>query len=310
MSKENYSSNIFGVLANGIKIYLSNIDRFLLYMLFPVFGQVLGIALALVFPLLFSNKIIAKTNSVSSALLYVLLLAIPGILIFMKAFWDYMIAYVALNSMTEAAVLTGKVYDFPSHNEVATRRIFKYIGFLMFLGILLFIGMTPFCIVPACVVWVYFVLIFQVFTFEPEISIKQCYKRSFQLIRGNWLQTAILLVFLIFFSIYIISQGITVVFDYLNVSSFFRSRFDFIGEALPLETINEYLNQLKLKSISVEMISDILYMTVITSIISGITLPIRSICWSLWYKGLSDKKTINEPAKKIKKRKQKASKEE
>ncbi len=45
MSKYEIKNSIWFVLAEGIKIYFSNIDKFLVYMLFPVFGQVLGIAL-------------------------------------------------------------------------------------------------------------------------------------------------------------------------------------------------------------------------------------------------------------------------
>ena len=126
MSKYKMKNSIWFVLFEGLKIYFSNIDKFILYMLFPVLGQVLGIALCFGLTLGLSDKIAAKADSISSAMLFILLLAIPGLLIFAKAFWDYVVAYVALNSMTEGAVTSGKVYDFKSHNEVATRRSFKY----------------------------------------------------------------------------------------------------------------------------------------------------------------------------------------
>ena len=45
MSKYKMKNSIWFVLFEGLKIYFSNIDKFILYMLFPVLGQVLGIAL-------------------------------------------------------------------------------------------------------------------------------------------------------------------------------------------------------------------------------------------------------------------------
>ena len=93
-----------------------------------------------------------------------------------------------------------------------------------------------------------------------------------------------------FFSIFIITQGITVVFDYLNITKFVCSIFDFIGKAVPLDLVNKGLVYLKQPVITVDMISHWMFTTVLSCIVAGLTLPIRSICWSLWYKNLSDMK--------------------
>lgn len=289
MSKYKMKNSIWFVLFEGLKIYFSNIDKFILYMLFPVLGQVLGIALCFGLTLGLSDKIAAKTDSISSAMLFILLLAIPGLLIFAKAFWDYVVAYVALNSMTEGAVTSGKVYDFKSHNEVATRRSFKYIGFLLILSVLMSLGTSIFFIIPGFVLWIYLILIFQIFTFEPDLSIWECYKKSFVLVKGDWGRTFSLMLILAFFSIFIITQGITVVFDYLNLTKSVCSIFDFIGKLLPLHTINHAFSYARLPyNITVEMVSNWIFVTMLSCIVAGLTLPIRSICWSLWYKNLSD----------------------
>lgn len=289
MSKYKMKNSIWFVLFEGLKIYFSNIDKFILYMLFPVLGQVLGIALCFGLTLGLSDKIAAKADSISSAMLFILLLAIPGLLIFAKAFWDYVIAYVALNSMTEGAVTSGKVYDFKSHNEVATRRSFKYIGFLLILSVLMSLGTSIFFIIPGFVLWIYLILIFQIFTFEPDLSIWECYKKSFVLVKGDWGRTFSLMLILAFFSIFIITQGITVVFDYLNLTKSVCSIFDFIGKLLPLHTINHAFSYARLPyNITVEMVSNWIFVTILSCIVAGLTLPIRSICWSLWYKNLSD----------------------
>lgn len=289
MSKYKMKNSIWFVLFEGLKIYFSNIDKFILYMLFPVLGQVLGIALCFGLTLGLSDKIAAKADSISSAMLFILLLAIPGLLIFAKAFWDYVVAYVALNSMTEGAVTSGKVYDFKSHNEVATRRSFKYIGFLLILSVLMPLGTSIFFIIPGFVLWIYLILIFQIFTFEPDLSIWECYKKSFVLVKGDWGRTFSLMLILAFFSIFIITQGITVVFDYLNLTKSVCSIFDFIGKLLPLHTINHAFSYARLPyNITVEMVSNWIFVTILSCIVAGLTLPIRSICWSLWYKNLSD----------------------
>lgn len=290
MSKYKLKNSIFFILWEGIKIYFSNIDKFLLYMLFPVFGQVIGIALSFVLSLGFADKVVQKSDSPAVALLMILLLAIPGLLIFAKAFWDYMVAYVALNSMTEGAVTTGKVYDLDSHNEVATQRGWKYIGFLIILSVLMSLGSSIFFIIPGFVLWIYFILVFQVFTFEPDLSITDIFKRSFLLVKGNWARTFILMAVLGFFSMYILTEGITVVFDYLNLTASASSIFNFISNLIPLDLVNKILVHANQPIITNEMISKTIFVSVLGMIISGLTLPIRSICWSLWYKNLSDVK--------------------
>lgn len=290
MSKYKLKNSIFFILWEGIKIYFSNIDKFLLYMLFPVFGQVIGIALSFGLSLGFADKVVQKADSPAVALLMILLLAIPGLLIFAKAFWDYMVAYVALNSMTEGAVTTGKVYDLASHNEVATQRGWKYIGFLIVLSVLMSLGSSIFFIIPGFVHWIYFILVFQIFTFEPDLSITDIFKRSFLLVKGNWARTFILMAVLGFFSMYILTEGITVVFDYLNLTASASSIFNFISNLIPLDLVNKILVHANQPIITNEMISKTIFVSVLGMIISGLTLPIRSICWSLWYKNLSDVK--------------------
>ena len=304
MSKYKIKNSIWLVLAEGIRIYFTNIDKFLTYMLFPVFGQLIGILLSFGLSLGFANQIVARVENPWVAFLLVLLLAIPGLLVFVKAFWDYMVAYVALNSMTEGAISTGKVYDFQSHNEVATRRTWAFVLLLLAVGVLSSIGSSIFFIIPASVLWIYFIIVFQVFTFEPDLKIHEYFKRSFLLVREHWFRTCVLMLVLAFFSIFIITQGISVVFDYLNLTNKICMLFDPISSALPIAFINEILTLFKLPIITTEMISEKLYFSILYAIIMGLTLPIRSICWTLWYMNLSEvelkKQNSNKKSKKQK----------
>ena len=94
MSKPVIKNSIFSILTEGLSIYISNIDKFILYMLFPVFGQIFGIILSFGLSLGFAEKVMNKVDNPLSGLLIVLLLALPGLLIFCKAFWEFMVAYV------------------------------------------------------------------------------------------------------------------------------------------------------------------------------------------------------------------------
>lgn len=292
MAKEKIKNSIWAVIFDGLKIYFSNIDKFVLFMLFPVFGQIIGIILAFTLTIGLADRVAQKAATMTSAMGIILLLAIPGLLIFMKAFWDYMVAYVALNSMTEGALTTGKVYDFQSHREVATRRAFKYIGLLLIVGILSFFGLIGSMIliglVPTIILWVFFVLVYQVFTFEDDLSITECFKRSFNLIEGNWWRTLILMIILWFFSIYIITEGVSVIFDCLHLTDRICSVFDIVGNNIPaLSDINETLKYFGLNIITVQEISKTIFMVIISTIVTGMSLPIRCICCTLWYKTLT-----------------------
>ncbi len=289
MSKEIVKNNIFSVLAEGIKIYVSNIDKFIIYMLFPVFGQIFGILLSFGLSLGFAQKVFEKVENPLHALIIVLLLAMPGLLIFAKAFWEYMIAYIALNSMTQGALTTGKVYDIPSHKEVATRRTIKYIALIVIIGCLSSIATSIFFIIPGFILWIYFILVYQVFTFEQDLKIQEYFKRSFLLIKGSWFRTFILLAILAFFSIFIITVGTTVIFDYLNLSEKIYSCFTMYTNTIPLDLTNKILVYLKMPLVTPHLIAQAIWFTILFTIIAGLTLPIRSICWTLWYMGLVQK---------------------
>lgn len=295
MSKYKLKNSIWFVLFEGLKIYFLNIDKFFLYMLFPVFGQIIGIALAMGLSLSLMQTVVEKTDNALTALLYVILLAVPGLLIFAKAFWDYMVAYVALNSMTEGAVTTGKVYDFQSHNEVATRRTMSYVVFLLVICALSSVGSTIFFIIPGFIVWIYLILVYQVFTFEPDLNITDILKRSFLLVKGSWFRTLAILAILTFFSIFIITQGVIVIFDFLNITNWICSILDEYTSMFPLELVNEILEYCNLQIITPTMISHLILTSALSFVVAGLTLPIRSICWTLWYMVLSDASAKKSP---------------
>ena len=108
-----------------------------------------------------------------------------------------------------------------------------------------------------------------------------------------------------FFSIFIITEGVTVIFDYLHLTEKAASLFDFIGNAMPLEYINKALAYAGAKTLTVNYISKLIFTSCLGLIIAEFTLPIRSICWTLWYMSLSESKNNKNEEKPKKSKKSK-----
>lgn len=283
MAKEDKS--IWLVFFEGIKIYALNIHKFLLYMAFPVLGQLIGLVMIFGLTYWFTGNYqnlavkYAPLNDFSTLLTVVVITIIPGLLIFMKAFWDYLVAYGAVNSMTEGYLNTGKVYDFRAHNEVVTNRTFSYIILWLLFGTFAFLSVIPVFWIIGAVFFIYFILIFQVFTFEQGISPVGYFKRSMSLVKGKFARTFLLMILLGIFTYYFLPAGLSVIFDYLNLTDILAKVFEAWAYTLPLEPLEQF-------NITPALIGNELVKELIFLIVVGFTLPVRSICWTLWYKNL------------------------
>ena len=144
MAKVKVENNFIWIILAAIRIYSTNFLKFCGYMLFPVLGQILGLLLVFCLAGLYSAYLpdLAEKypafREYSTIILCLLAITIPGLLIFMKAFWDYLVAYGAINSITEGFLTTGKIYDYPAHNATITSHSFKYIVLLVFIFYILF----------------------------------------------------------------------------------------------------------------------------------------------------------------------------
>ena len=115
-----------------------------------------------------------------------------------------------------------------------------------------------------------------------------------------------LMIILGFFSIYIITEGVSVIFDCLHLTDKVCSVFDFIGNSFDLEYVNKALRYANQPEITVNLISKAIFMMTLSTIVSALSLPIRSICYTLWYKTMTlvkDNQTEQSRQKKIKKTK-------
>ncbi len=291
------SKTTFGIFAESIGLYFSNFDKFLKYMTFPVLGQILGLGIVLVFLYFFTEnmpKFIEKypnLNDINTLIIFSIIITLPGLAIFCKAFWEYLKAYVAVNSMLDNMLKSGKVYDFKAHSQVAEKRVFQFIGLWFILGIFGLLAAFPLLWVIGGIVAVYLVLVFQVFTFEPKLSPIGCIKRSFNLIKGHFGSTFVLLILNGILTCFLIPQIFVKLSELSGFANWLSGVFLPIANLIPDINLQDY----GLKPITSFDISKIIVESIILQIIIQYTLPQRSILWSLWYKEQSKKGESNIP---------------
>lgn len=295
MAKSKLNGTVLGVLWDGVKIFCVHFKKYFLYMLFPVLGQFAGLFWVFGTSYLFTQNLdyltreIPALDNFMTIMICLMLITLPGLILWMKAFWDYLVSYGALNSMTEAAMSTGKIYDFPAYNAVVTKRAGKFICIWLLFSLFSLVAAIPFCWVLGLIFFVYFVLIFQVFTFEEDVSPSGCFKRSLMLVKGNFARTLAVMVVLFAVTYYFLELGVSVIFDALKISQLFYGLLEGWASSIPLDSVNAILAMGGSVQITPLDISKSIVQQVIFLLVVGFTLPLRSIVWTLWYKSLSDK---------------------
>lgn len=290
MSKKN--QNILEIFAESLKLYFSNFDKFTQYMTFPVLGQIAGLGLVFLLTYFYAKNMpilmlkIPALNDFSILFIIAILITLPGLAIFVKAFWEYLVAYGAINSMLENMLRSGKVYDFDAHTELIKRRTMPFVGLWLLFGVFSLIALIPFFWVPCAVFVIYFVLVFQVFTYEPELSPVGCVRKSLLLVKGNFLKTFVLFALVGVLTYSLVPQIINLFCEYTRLTLLFKNLFiPFINE-LPIADLNAVLSKMYIPPLKVEDIALFTVSTFIAQIIIQYTLPLRSILWGLWYRKL------------------------
>ena len=94
MAKNKLSGSIWGVLGDGVKLYCVHFKQFALYMLFPVLGQMAGLFWVFATSYLFSKNLdyltreIPALDSFGTIMISLMLITLPGLILWMKAFWE------------------------------------------------------------------------------------------------------------------------------------------------------------------------------------------------------------------------------
>lgn len=287
MTKQNKTP--LGIFAESIGLYFSNFDKFVQYMSFPVLGQIAGLGLVLLITFFYTQNLpnlIEKypaLNNFNALILLSIIITLPGLAIFIKAFWDYLVAYGAINSMLDNMLKSGRVYDFDAHTELVKRRSVPFVGLWFLFGIFSILAICPLFWVVCGILAVYFVLVFQIFTFEPELSPAGCVKRSLNLIKGHFASTFMLMAFVGLLTYLFIPQIVIKLFDIGNINNFFANLIMPIVSQLPDLNLQIY----GLPEISKENIALFTIQTFVAQILIQYTLPLRSILWSMWYRELA-----------------------
>lgn len=302
--------SIWLVFFEGLKIYVLNIHKFLLYMAFPVLGQLVGLFLIFGLTFWFTQNIqeiavkYPALSDISTMITLIVVAVVPGLLILVKAFWGYLVAFVALNSMTEGYMNTGRVYDFRAHNSVATQKIFSFIIIWFLISIMSIISIIPLFTIIGAILFVYCCLVFQVFTFENGLSPVGYFKRSLYLVKGNFGKTFSLMAILTVLTYCLFVQGFGVLFDAFNWTQGLEKMFEAWALTLPLELVEGF-------GVTPSLVGTVLVKSMLSFIVIGFTMPLRSICWTLWYNYLAedDKPVVKKPRKRTVKKSRGESKE-
>lgn len=296
MAKRNNTA--LGIFTEAIGLYFSNFTKFIQYMTFPVLGQIGGLLLVFLITYFYTQYLppmIDKFPNLNNFYLLIalsMLITLPGLAIFCKSFWEYLVAYGAVNSMYENMQKSGRVYDFSAHTELIKRRTLPFIGLWFLYGIFSAIAICPLFWVVCGILAVYFVLTFQVFTFEPELSPIGCVKKSLELVKGHFASTFMLMALAGALTYILIPQIVIKIFDLSGISEFLSKGILPFVNLLSLPELEQY----GLKSPTGNDVAIFTIQTFVAQILIQYTLPLRSILWSLWYKNLNN--GISKPSSK------------
>lgn len=293
---------VFEIFMEGLGIYLKHFLTFFKYMSFPIFGQIVGIILSFALSLGFAYKIGVNMNDTSLSFAITMLLAIPGLILFTKAFWEYLIAYVSICSMTENTLKSGRIYDINAHKKVATmsKRVGVFITLWLLFWLYSIIAIMPPMWIVAAVIFVFISLIFQVFTFEKNISAIDCFKRSFNLVKTDFIGTLGILIVVGITTYFILPKIIEFVFGLMQIIALLTVFVEpIITNTFPINQWNAAIETLGFAyMISSLEIAKMIISSAISGLVIAFTLPLRSICFTLWYKQLSIKEIKNKEKKK------------
>ena len=288
MAKKNIT--IFENFLQGLGLYFSNIDRFLLYMIIPIVGQLLGLVITVSLLYFFGNYNTMVLSSIplfqnqTYANIAIAIILLPGIILWIKSFSDYMIAYSAVNSMTDNMLKSERVYDFPAHTMMVTRRGFAYFSLCaMFLSLIL-LTYIPIFMVFGWILLVYYAFVFQIFIFEPELSPGDCFKKSASYVSGNFKRTFLMIALVGMFTYVIVPQIILTFFTTVKAVDWLKSLIVPYITVPSLDSINMVLSAMGVAQITpVQVATFVVQLLIVISAIQ-LLLPLRVICMCLWYK--------------------------
>ncbi len=298
--KSNKIINVFQIFFSSIKMYFLYLDQCIKYLLFPILGQL--VSLIILFTILYYfNTNIDNIRNLSSFFendknLYLLFafVLLPFLIIFFKAFYEYIIAFSSLNILFYTVSNKKKIknIDFDANKKVIERRFFSYLVLIFIVTLLLII--PPFLFV-APIIWIFLCLSFQVFSFENDISGTGAISRSIELVRGNVLSTIILLVLCFMLTYWFLPNLFIWSCEKISLVTFMIGKIESFVNILNLDLLNDVLANVNL-SIDALTIAKYTAEYIISLVIIAFSLPFRCCCFTQLYK-LYDSEKIKDFSK-------------
>ena len=126
-------NNVMDVFKDGCYYYFKHFVTFAKYMTFPVFGQILGLIVIAITTLILTSILPSLANkytyfqTTSGVLTATKISTFPGLVILLRAFWKYLVAYGSISSMAINLNKSSNIYDIAAHDELINRSAGQYI---------------------------------------------------------------------------------------------------------------------------------------------------------------------------------------
>ena len=287
------SLSVLGVVFKGLRTYLYNLDIFLKYLTFPVLGTFIGAFLLFAINYLYVTNLVKLQainpvfQNMAVVFTLLLLLTIPGFLIMLKAFVDYIVAFGAINSM---CVLGEKrITDVNDHIVPIKKRFAPYCMLVFIISIIFGVFSFPLLIPVLIVAMVFLALAVQVFVLEENSSPFDALTRSCELAKSRFWLVFWVLVLIFLISYVICPYLITWAISKTPVLTILANPVEKYISLLPVSDINIILEsyQLPYKFDTILFAESIVNMC-LTTIVMMYMLPFRCACCVELYKGLSN----------------------
>ncbi len=286
--KSNKILGVLGIFFTSIRTYFLYLDQCAKYLAFPVFGQILSVAVMFTLTYYFNTNLENIKNSApflnNDTTPYILfwIVILPFLIIFIKALYEYIIAFSALNILFFTVSHKKKVkdIDFKSNNKVIERKLINYIFLMLIVTLLLYI--PPLCFI-APLIWIFICLCFQVFAFENDVNSIKAVSRSIELVKGNVIATIILLLLVTALTYWFLPVLFLWALNKISFTSFLIGRIEVFAQLISLDRINDILAILDINITPISIArntADIL----ICSVIVAFTLPYRCCCFTELYR--------------------------
>ena len=318
MGKPKAGTNIFAIIFKSLMLYIKNFLPLTRVTLFPVFGQLIGLILIFYPTYLYREQFLVKLSAQNLqqnlvfVLLGLILIVVPGFAIFMKAFWDYMIITASLNTMVSDIVKNGNLGNSNNHNNSVKLRTREYIILLFVLTLfwLLLLFLPYLVCIPVAIfsftlvmpvfslmMLIYGIftvvlsvnhsLIFQIFSFESKSTI-EIIKKSWYLIKGNFWRTCFMGIILLAITWWFVPNFFSSIFEKSSLLGYSVLPFKAYVNLFSQNPIFvEFLTKAKLTTYT---LSENLALITVGIVISSMMLPLGSICFTLLYFDILERK--------------------